>query len=549
MFSATHLRVLLPGAMACALLCGVSRAATTTQNGPNVPDATIPLAPLGYQPAPAHILLAEGYAVGSLLYVDAHHILFSYNARTLVKRMPDDSPDAEPQNVEALLLEVPSGKVVARTQWRLHDHAQYLWQIGEGAFLLRLGRELRLLTPLAPGDPAAALNGQLLMMLPGQAAMISTAPDGRILLVESDISRHLPPAALPVIALPPAASSPAATTPDASGTTPSFATSAAVPAPAPPLVEDHTTQLQFLEMDPAELAQGIVHVKSLGSIVAPNVLSMPLIREGYIHALENYTDDWLLVYTHLNGTPVTLGDVVSACRPSAAFLSNTEVIVETCNTNPESRMLTVITLDKKELWQHALDDSGTEPNVRTTPASGRFAVSRVLTDSAASTGPGMMLMEESVRMQRVDVMDIKNGALVASVTASPAERTGQNFSLSADGLHLAVLQNDVLALYDLAPMQDFPADPINPKNVIFEAAEDGAPAPAAPLAAMAESPSAEAKPNVVEVPLNVDARRSPPTLLTPEEKQSVESKKNKTIDLPPPQVPPKQPKQQPPDQQ
>jgi len=543
MFSGLHLRTrsrLHSGIICCALLCIAVQA--SAQSGPNLPDVTIPLTPLGYQPAPAHILLAEGYAVGGLQYVDAHHLLFSYNARTLIKRMPDDSPDAEPQNVEALLLEVPSGKVVARTQWRLHDHAQYLWPIGEGVFLLRLGRELRLLTPLAPNtSPEAALHGQLLTVLPGQASVIGISPDGRILLLESDIAKHpavtepvVPP---PVVPLPvPAGSS--SYTATAAPVQPSFE--------PPPAIEDQTTDLQFLELDLSQQAQGVVQVKRIGHMVSPHPLAFPLIHEGYIQAQENYTDDWFLIYKHMDGSEAVLGDVVSSCQPSAAFLSNRDLLVETCNDNDTALVQTLITLDKQELWQRTLDNGGTEPNLRTTPAAGRFAVSRILTGAAAPTGVGMMLDESMELKQRIEVMDIKSGALVASVYASPAQRTAQNFSLSADGRHLAVLQNDLIALYDLAPLQDFPAKKVKDKDLIFVAAPDNAPLPPAEPPPVASS---AAEINVISVPLNVDARRTPPTLLTPEEKQSVESKRNKTIDLPPPQVPPRQPKQQPPDQQ
>ncbi len=114
MFFAAHLRArrrLHAHWPSCARLWGWRRIARRRRD---VPDATIPLEPLGYQPAPAHILLAEGYTVSSLQYVDAQHLLFTYNERTLIKRMPEDSPDESPQNMAAVLLEAPSGKVVAR---------------------------------------------------------------------------------------------------------------------------------------------------------------------------------------------------------------------------------------------------------------------------------------------------------------------------------------------------------------------------------------------------------------------------------------------------
>ncbi len=238
----------------------------------DVPDAVIPLAELGYQPPPSHILLTEGYAVSSLQYVDAHHLLFTYNKRSLIKRMPGDSPDVSPQNVAAVLLETPSGKIVARAEWRLPDHAQYLWSIGEGTFLLRLGQELRLLTPLAPTNkpgkaPEEALHGRMLMTLPGPVTLIAVSPDGRMVLAEADVSVH--PAA--------------AVDPVTPSTTP-------IDAQTPP--EDHTTDVQFLEFDLTRQAQGIVNVNRVGHIVAPSALALPLIHEGYIHTTEIYPDDW-----------------------------------------------------------------------------------------------------------------------------------------------------------------------------------------------------------------------------------------------------------------
>lgn len=508
-------------ALACVVWCVAQRV-----EAQDVPDAVIPLTALGYQPPPAHILLTEGYAVSSLHYVDARHLLFTYNKRSLIKRLPGDSPDVNPQNVAAVLLELPSGKIVARAEWRLPDHAQYLWSIGEGTFLLRLGQELRLLTPLAASKPEEALHGKMLLTLPGPATMIGVSPDGRMVLAEADVSGRSA----------------------AADTAAAAANTAPIDAQAPP--EDHTTDVQFLEFDLSRQAQGIVNVNRVGHIIAPSALALPLIHDGYIHTTEIYPDDWGLVYTQLSGKDAMLGDVVSTCRPSAGFLSNSDILVETCNGNDTAVIMTVVTLGKKELWQHTLIDAGTEPNVHTTPGSGRFAISRILLNGISSPGadvPG----QDDVRRQQIDVMDIQNGALVAQVVAVPAERGAQNFSLSSDGRRLAVLQKNSIALYELAPLQDFPADKIKPSDMIFVAAPEGAPVPAAapraPAAVAGATPSATA-PAVIEVPLNVDAQRTRPTLLTPEEKRSVEGKRNKEIIIQP-ITPPPDPKKHPKDEQ
>ena len=523
--------------LALAIVCAAWCAPQTVQ-AQDVPDATIPLESLGYQPAPAHILLAEGYTVSSLQYVDAQHILFTYNKRSLIKRMPGDSPDESPQNMAAVLLESPSGKVLAQTEWRLPDHSQYLWPIGEGTFLLRIGRELRLLTPLAASsDPGTALHGKMLMTLPGRASLIAAAPDGRMLMVESDVSGRY---------------AAAAAVPSASNATTSTSSGSTSPDAQPDPAENHTTDVQFLEFDLARQAQGIVNVNLVGHLTAPSMLALPLTHDGYMHATEIYPGDWGLIYTELNGEDTILGDVVSTCRPSAAFLSNSEALVETCNGNDTAVIMTVVTLGKKELWQQALDDAGTDPEIRTTPASGRFAVSRILLDGVNSPGVDVV-DEDDVRKQHIDVMDIRSGALVMSVDVKPAERSAQNFSLSPDGRHMAVLQGDAIAIYDLAPIQDFPPAPIKPKDLVFVAAPEGAVAASAPVKTTAAAPvtaaapAVMAPPAVIEVPLNVDAQRVPPTLLTPDEQKSVEGKKNKEIiiqPIDPPPPPPKQPKGQ-----
>ncbi len=263
---AAHLRTRLVLAAVCAGLCCAPLAAAA-QSGTDMPDAVIPLEPLGYQPAPPIIVVAKGFSVHSLNYVDNKHLLVTWNARTLIHRMPGDPQDDSPQNLQAVLLEAPSGKVVARTVWRLADHAQYLWPVGEGTFLLRVGQQLRVLTPLSPAPDA--MQGRLVMTLPGPATLVAIAPDGRMVLVESDVAKA------------------------------ETKTPVALPGAAP--VDTQATDVQFLEFDLARQAQGIVNVNRVGHLISPSLLALPLTHEGYIHATEISPDDWDLIYTELSG--------------------------------------------------------------------------------------------------------------------------------------------------------------------------------------------------------------------------------------------------------
>ena len=57
------------------------------------------------------------------------------------------------------------------------------------------------------------------------------------------------------------------------------------------------------------------------------------------------------------------------------------------------------------------------------------------------------LNDEDVREQVVQVFDSATGALLMSTTASPVLTAGQNFALSDDGGHLAVLRQGAIEIY------------------------------------------------------------------------------------------------------
>jgi hypothetical protein len=95
----------------------------------------------------AEFLLA-GSSMLTVDFVDKDHLLITFGVRRLMKREPDPPPDDDDRTVGAVLVELPSGKVLARTEWRLHDRWQYLWNLGHGRFLLRVRDSLTILAPM-----------------------------------------------------------------------------------------------------------------------------------------------------------------------------------------------------------------------------------------------------------------------------------------------------------------------------------------------------------------------------------------------------------------
>jgi len=479
-------------AVAAAVCVGALCAGAWAQDRP---DVVIPLRAVGYVQESEHVLGAKGYVESSLHYVDATHLLFTYNKRELIKREGENAAGEHPQVVEAVVLELPSGKVVARAEWKLPDHAQFLWPLGKGAFLLRIGAELRVLAPMAGTD----MEGRALLTMPARITDVQTSPDGRMALVQAEVETK--------------------------------PYDAATHAPA-----EHEVEVRFLEFDVERAARGEAgSVQVRGHARVPAMLGIPVNGEGYLTAQEAFPqpDDFDVVYTKMSGEKQVLGDVVSACAPQMAFVSEREFLTVTCNGDASRQEMSVETLGRKELWQGPLDQDLDEAGVRATAASGRFVlVSEWRTSKGSEDNPQTELHE------RLDVLDVKSGALAATVEAVPGQASAQNFDLNADGRELAVVQGETIGLYRLTPIAEMPAAKIKAKDYIFVGAPEGKTVAVAPAAAAKDAAGAGA---VIEAPLNVDARRTKPSLLTPEEqaKREREGKKG-PMELPAPEVPKRQ---------
>ena len=75
----------------------------------------------------------------------------------------------------------------------------------------------------------------------------------------------------------------------------------------------------------------------------------------------------------------------------------------------------------------------------------RRSLCRELADLADS------LNDEDVREQVIQVFDSATGTLLMSTAASPILTAGQNFALSDDGQHLAVLHDGAIEIYKVPP--------------------------------------------------------------------------------------------------
>ena len=147
------------------------------------PVSRIELESMGYQGLQQDFLVA-GSPMLTVNFVDAKHLLVTFEVHRLMKREAGAPSDDQDRTVKACLVEVASGKVLASTEWRLHDRSQYLWSLGDGNFLLRIRDHLSLIAPMAAAPTDAFLETQFLSSDRRIVAVLVSA-DHDLLTVES----------------------------------------------------------------------------------------------------------------------------------------------------------------------------------------------------------------------------------------------------------------------------------------------------------------------------------------------------------------------------
>ena len=131
----------LAASMPCSLLlCLMTDAAQAREHesGPQ-PTMRIPVESLGYRP-PGKLYLLARYSSSSLDFLDSTHLLLTFRQPRLLLR--EQGSDGLDQVIQADVLELPTGKVVAQDQWLLHDRGRYLWRLADDKVMLRIGSSL-----------------------------------------------------------------------------------------------------------------------------------------------------------------------------------------------------------------------------------------------------------------------------------------------------------------------------------------------------------------------------------------------------------------------
>lgn len=397
---------------------------------PNEPVLKISLDELGFQPPVASSLNSLG-AMYTLHYVDDTHLLLTFNARTLLARLPDATPDDFDRNVSALLLELPTGRVVAKTEWRTRDHDQYLWALGHGRFALRVRTKLVAIDPVGNLAGGAAFKEAPLVEMGRRIGYVAVSPGGDLMTVET-----LPASTPPLTG---AAASTAALAGTVPGAKPAAAVAEENVGRARERVEVNFYRLTFGEKTLA--------VTAAGRVAAATMIHIPATAEGYLEMTREDGHGYLFDFETHTGKKTELAGYETTCSPQPYFVSRSEFVAFGCHGSADKVELGGFDLRGGSAWVAVLGGQHLAPMILPAPAAGRFALSRILV-SGSYVDPETQL-PDSYQGQEITVLQNYDGRQLLKVMAAPVQRTEQNFDLSPDGLALCVIRGGNIEVYKL----------------------------------------------------------------------------------------------------
>ncbi len=391
-----------------AVWTGVAVAGVGTHDPPAV---RIPLEPIGYQP-PVAELMAAGSPMLTVDFVDNDHLLVTFGLRRLMKREADPPPGDDDRTIGACLLELPSGKVLARTEWRVHDRAQSLWNLGPGRLLLRLRDSLTLLAPMAPAEHVDAFHWTPLIKVDRHMVGLLVSSDRGLLTVETTSRAARAGEAM-----------------DENG----GPLSPTDPAPV---------QINFYRLKHERDGGDGLLLVSAGAIRARTTVALPMTTAGLLEVLEGGKNAWMFNFDEHAGKVNELAQWDTSCFPRATFVGPSEFVAFGCRGSDDKPEFAGFNLKGEQMWQQTFGESYVAPTFAFAPAAGRFALGRTLT--AGELPAESLVASSAVVGQDVRVYQSYSGKMLLRIDCSPVQRAGQNFALSTDGLRLAVIRQTMV---------------------------------------------------------------------------------------------------------
>jgi|GEM_PF-3176812 len=384
--------VLLPATLSAGTFFGKAQPPQPT------PEVRISVAGLGYQP-PGTLPAFEHAAIIGVYFMDESHLLFTFDAHGLLRR--DDRCDRNgfQRKVDAVVLDIPSGRVEERTQWRLYDFGNYLWDLHDGRFLLRRCSEFDWVDGSLQLHPFFQPDGAL--------QTVGFSPDRSTMVVEQ---------AAPGPAVRP---------------------KSALPFEYPPA---HKMDVKFIRLHPLAV---------IARAQLPRPAIVPIVHQGILEAPAAPHHRWAINLQPFRGKERTIATVDSACRPPLTALTSTVVVAEICSNSGE-RAFRAFDLNGTALWQIPLPPDLHEPRFLLSANGSHFAMESL--HAGWPVAPLELLSGKGIDAEIVDIYNTRTGSRIGSLRTTPIYTAGQNAAFSPDGTRIAILRDGAIEIYALTQL-------------------------------------------------------------------------------------------------
>jgi hypothetical protein len=193
-----------------------------------------------------------------------------------------------------------------------------------------------------------------------------------------------------------------------------------------------------------------VNVRSAGAGRSRTFGQVVLTTAGHLDIIDQGHKSWAFNFDTFAGKTLELPAFDSTCRPYPVFVSHSEFVAFGCRGSQTPRVIGAFNMRGEQMWQQGLFGEYINPYFTFAPASGRFALGRVMATSPILDTDNVQA--EQLSSQTVVVYQTDSGDQLLKVECSPIERAGQNFALSPNGLNLGVVHANAVEIYKLPPL-------------------------------------------------------------------------------------------------
>jgi hypothetical protein len=382
-------------------------------DGPSVsPTFTIPAGPLGFS-VPGENYLLRQQSLVSLDFLDEDRILFTFRVPRLMPRDGGDTSDDKKQQIRAVVLSLPSGKVESKSEWTVPDRSRYLWMLSDRHFLLRVPNGLD------EGDAELQVKPYL-------------RPPGRLLWIEMDPGKQV----MITNSLEPANASQ-----KASGL-PAAITDAQNPDGQSVLVA-RTVKLGTGE---------VMHESRLPW--TNQTSDWPMNSEGYLEVSHDRADQWLLKLNLFSGGSRALTRIESSCPPTYNFVSESEFLLMTCDPDSGWTLMAMSTRGDS-LWKSRTAMNAMVPLLVRTSNGLRVARETMLLRRSVDKYKRKVRTPD-FQGQIVKVFNAADGKMVLESPLTPIFDGGGNVAISPSGQRVAILNAGAIEVFQLAAAPPVP---------------------------------------------------------------------------------------------